>query len=144
MLLEIYMLNNIFRQSQHLFRCRTVGRRLSTQQLPQASAGVAAGALLSDTGYQRECSSQSRTTPIRSIHTVSLYRAAASMSTADSTQGVTRSFVSLVMATEDFVKQQIAALNHDASHDWRYFQSFGIVSLAQLTRSPPSGLLQSY
>ena len=52
------------------------------------------------------------------------------MSRAHSTLGATRSMGSLVVATEDFVKKQVAAMSHDASHDWRYFRPFGVVSLA--------------
>lgn len=43
------------------------------------------------------------------------------MSTAHSARIASRSVHNMVLATEAFVKSQLAALNHDASHDWRYF-----------------------
>lgn len=55
----------------------------------------------------------------------------ARMSTANGARIASRSVHNMVLATEAFVKSQVAALSHDASHDWRYFQPFSASSLAQ-------------
>ena len=48
------------------------------------------------------------------------------MSTGNGARIASRSVHNMVLATEAFVKSQVAALSHDASHDWRYSSNLSV------------------